>query len=293
MRRLEVFQSLWAMERRAPDGTEWSLPEKFKMIAEAGYDGLSIDMAARDIPTVEEARPLFREFALAGLVVAFPHEVEDLKPVYEMAAELGVRFVAINAVTFPFRPEDGAAFVSAALDLARAMGVEAHFETHRYTLTTDMLYTVQVMDLVPEMELVCDLSHFVVAREFTLPPDGFHAAQINRVLERCVGLQGRIATREQVQIQPAFERHKPWVDQFWAWWEQGLRNWRARKGPDGVMNFLCELGPPPYAITGADGWELSDRWAEAQLMKDGTSYPEFMDDLDVLAPGARMGEPRT
>jgi 3-phosphoshikimate 1-carboxyvinyltransferase len=25
----------------------------------------------------------------------------------------------------------------------------------------------------------------------------------------------------------------------------------------------------------------------------GTSYPEFMDDLDVLAPGARMGEPRT
>jgi hypothetical protein len=257
------------MERRAPDGAEWSLAEKFAMIAEAGFDGLSIDMAARDIPTVDQARPLFREFGLGCLVVAFPKTVEDLKPVFDMAADLGARFVAINAVTFPFTPQEGAEFVAAALDLARNMGVEAHFETHRYTLTTDMLYTAQVMDLVPEMEFVCDLSHFVVAREFTLPPDDLHASQIDRFLQRCVGLQGRIATREQVQIQPAFERHRAWVEQFWVWWELGLRYWRARKGPDAVMNFLCELGPPPYAITGQDGWELSDRWAEALSLTKG------------------------
>ena len=269
MQRLEVFQSLWAMERRAPDGAEWSLAEKFAMIAEAGFDGLSIDMAARDIPTVDQARPLFRDFGLGCLVVGFPKTVEDLKPVYDMAATLDARLVAINAVTFPFTPQDGAAFVVAALGLAKTMGVEAHFETHRYTLTTDMLYTAQVMDLVPEMEFVCDLSHFVVAREFTLPPDELHATQIDRFLQRCVGLQGRIATREQVQIQPAFERHKDWVEQFWIWWEQGLRYWRARKGPDAAMNFLCELGPPPYAITDEDGWELSDRWSEALALKQG------------------------
>ena len=269
MQKLEVFQSIWATERRAPDGVELPLAEKFQSVAEAGYDGLSIDMAANDIPTVEQARPLFREYGLGCLVVAFPKTVEDLKPVYEMAAELEARFVAINAVTFPFTPEEGATFVTGALDLARSMGVEAHFETHRYTLTTDMLYTIQLMELVPEMELVCDLSHFVVSREFTLPPDDFHAEQMDKVLRRCVGLQGRIATREQAQIQPAFERHQPWVNQFWAWWEQGFRYWRARKAPDAVMNFLCELGPPPYAITGADGWELSDRGVEALAFKDG------------------------
>ena len=281
MQKLEVFQSIWAMERRAPDGVELPLAEKFQAVAEAGYDGLSIDMAANDIPTVEQARPLFRDFGLGCLVVAFPKTVDDLKPVYEMAAELDARFIAINAVTFPFTPEEGATFVTGSLDLAQAMGVEAHFETHRYTLTTDMLYTIQLMELVPEMELVCDLSHFVVSREFTLPPDDFHAEQMDKVLQRCVGLQGRIATREQAQIQPAFEQHKLWVDQFWSWWEQGFRYWRARKGPDAVMNFLCELGPPPYAITGADGWELSDRAVEALEFKDGVEM--LWSELDAEA----------
>jgi hypothetical protein len=54
---------------------------------------------------------------------------------------------------------------------------------------------------------------------------------------------------------------------FLGWWEEGFRLWRARSAKDATLNFLCELGPKEYAITGADGFELSDRWQEALTIK--------------------------
>jgi len=40
--KLLIYQSLWAMERRRPDGAEWSLPEKLAMIRDAGFDGAGV-----------------------------------------------------------------------------------------------------------------------------------------------------------------------------------------------------------------------------------------------------------
>jgi len=42
MQKLLVYQSLWAMERRRPDGLEWSLDEKLAMIRDAGFDGAGV-----------------------------------------------------------------------------------------------------------------------------------------------------------------------------------------------------------------------------------------------------------
>lgn len=264
---LEVFQSSWAMEQRRPDGFEWSLEEKFRKVAEAQYDGLSIDMASGDYPTEEQCKPLFGEYGLANILVAFPTTVESLKPVFDMANALQSRFVAINAKYFPFTPALGAGYVRDCLALAGAMGVEAHFELHRLTLTNDLFYTAQLMDLVPEMEIVADLSHAVVSREIELPLDALHEQLFFKVIDRAAGLQGRVATREQVQISVTWEQHKPWVSLFESWWLRAMRKWRERKSPDATLNFLCELGPPPYGITGEDGYELVDRWDQALILK--------------------------
>jgi hypothetical protein len=48
----------------------------------------------------------------------------------------------------------------------------------------------------------------------------------------------------------------------------GFASWRRRSPADKDCIFLCELGPRDYAITDANGEELSDRWSEALLIKE-------------------------
>ena len=90
---------------------------------------------------------------------------------------------------------------------------------------------------------------------------------INRILERSDCFQGRIANREQIQVQIDFPQHQAWVEQFKAWWKDGFRLWRRRNGENAHLIFLCELGPPPYAMTDANQAELSDRWQEALTIR--------------------------
>ena len=97
--KLEVFQSSWAMFQRRPDGFEWSLEERFKKVSEAGYAGLSIDMGSGDHPSVEQAKPLFAEYGLASMLVAFLTTVESLKPVMVSLSDRQYTEVLLSALT--------------------------------------------------------------------------------------------------------------------------------------------------------------------------------------------------
>ena len=54
---------------------------------------------------------------------------------------------------------------------------------------------------------------------------------------------------------------------FEIWWRRGMELWLAQAGADDSLTVLCELGPPPYAITDLEGRELADRWTEALTLK--------------------------
>jgi hypothetical protein len=154
------------------------------------------------------------------------------------------------------------------IEMADRVGVKVLFETHRNCITNDLLVTLQLIDAIPEMRLAADLSHYVVGRELAWPIGAESEEYVRRILRRAEAFQGRVASRQQIQLPLGFPQHKKWVELFLRWWEAGFRDWRQRSSADATLNFLCELGPPEYAMTGADGYELSDRWQESLQLRD-------------------------
>lgn len=241
--------------------------EHFSRISDAGYDGVCIDLAAHEIPQFRAAGPMYEEFGLRCMVNAFPHEPDDLAPLLDLALEFQAVQVNVIGGVMPLYEREAVPVVRRWMAEAAAAGMPLLFETHRDSLLNDLYYTLRLIDLVPEMRLCADLSHFVVDRELRLPLPARDADYIRVVLERSDCFQGRVANREQVQVQVGFPQHREWVDQFRRWWEEGMRLWRARNPDDAELVFLCELGPRPYAITDGAQRELSDRWEEALAIR--------------------------
>jgi hypothetical protein len=243
---------------------EASTAEKFDRVREAGFDGMAIDLGALTLSEAEATVPHFARTGLRGGLTAFPKSVEDLRPALALAHRIGASHVVVIGQEMPVKLAAMIPLIEGWLAIAEQEGMPIQFETHRNCITNDLFTTVQLLDAVPAMRLAADLSHYVVDREMPCPPPAPLQALITTVLERSDSFQGRVAARGQIQIPLGFPQSAKWVELFRRWWREGFTAWLGRhRSDDAALVFLCELGPPDYAITAADGRELSDRWEEA------------------------------
>ena len=264
--KLLVYQSLWAMERRRPDGEEWTLDQKLEMIRRAGFDGAGVRFF--DYEYAKTVTGYLREHDMTWQAQCYPKSVDDLKPIIEHVQELGADHINLQPDVRPYRLEDCIPYIEGWRRLAADAGIALQIETHRDRMTTDLFFTLHLLDCFPDLRLTGDLSHYVVGREFSWPISEENHALMRRIIDHCWGFHGRVASREQIQLQISFAHHSEWVDVFMGWWEYGFRNWKQRAPADATLTFLCELGPREYAMTGPDGYEMSDRFAEAGMMRD-------------------------
>ena len=265
---LRVYQSLWATELRRPGVPERPAAERFDAVRAAGFDGMAIDLGAMDIDAARKLVPEFTRTGLKGLLTAFPRSIEELRPACRLAKDIGSPFVIVVGQVMPLAVGDMAEASRAWLAIADEEKLPIQFETHRNSITNDLFSTLLLLDAVPQMRLSADLSHYVVDREMMQPITAEYQSYVDRILERSDSFQGRVANRCQIQLPLNFPQHRVWIDTFFDWWRRGFASWRRRSPADLDCIFLCELGPRDYAITDANGEELSDRWSEALLLKD-------------------------
>jgi hypothetical protein len=253
------------MERRHPDGIERSIEHNLTIIEAAGFDGISTSC-------IDPARVALLARALVGTRLAvegmcFPQTIDDLKVAIDLGRQLGALHLNVQPDVRPRRVADCIPLLEGWIRVAQEARMPIYFETHRNRMTTDLLFTLDLIEQVPEMRMLADLSHVLLSREFWYPISDEDEALVRQVLDRTWAFHGRVASREQIQVEITFPQHKVWLDLFLRWWEYGFRTWRKRAGADAILSFACELGPRPYAITDHKGNDTTDRWEEAMLLK--------------------------
>ena len=270
MQKLKFFQSLWAMDHQAlPDPDyDGSREQAFAQIAQAGYKGVCIDPFAPDIEKFLKYKQFYEDHDLECMVNIFPKSNAELRDLLNFCREMDAVFVNVIGQVYPLTSKGAIPIIYKWLEIAEDVGVPVVFETHRECITNDMFFTLELIDNIPEMRLCADLSHYVLNREVRLPLTREWEQFFDRLIQRSDCLQGRVASREQIQVQLDFPQHQEWVTLFKEFWRRNIVDWRARAGSDSELIFVCELGPPPYAMTDANGKELSDRWQEASQMRE-------------------------
>ncbi len=225
---------------------------------------MTIDLGALTLSEAQATVPHFIRSGLRGGLTAFPNSVDTLRQALALAHGIAAPYVVVIGQDMPVKVADMIPIIESWLRVAEQERMPIQFETHRNCITNDLFTTVQLLEAVPNMWLAADLSHYVVDREMPCPPTAALQELITRILERSESFQGRVAARGQIQLPLSFPQNAKWMELFRSWWRQGFVAWRRRHVADEApLVFLSELGPPDYAITGADGRELSDRWTEA------------------------------
>ncbi|MBB5159227.1 sugar phosphate isomerase/epimerase family protein [Saccharopolyspora phatthalungensis] len=261
---LQVFQSRWAMiglPRHASG--PWSPTEQLDQIAGAGFDGVSISFH-----DPENAVLLSREAVERGLgieVVCYPADAAEFDALLRVLEPVpGVSHITMQPMLRTPHIDVAAKAIRQWYASARQAGTPLLIETHRGRLTSDILFTTELLDAVPELRLTADLSHYVNGDEFALPVSERNQALIERLLARSDVFHGRIASPGQVQVPVRAEHTRPLLELFTSWWRRGFELRRA-EDPEPLVTFTAELGPPGdwYAGLGPDGNEHTDRWVEA------------------------------
>ncbi|MCM3626615.1 sugar phosphate isomerase/epimerase [Paenibacillus glycanilyticus] len=267
--RMELQQSWWAMIGLGENGREWTMEEKFERIAAAGFTGISATMPAEQ--DIEEWHRLLDKHQFTFSTVAFPSSKSDMQSILEAVKQFGrVQYINSQVMDAFVVGDEAVQLLQDILEASSEAGIPHFIETHRGRITQDLLRTTDYVRALPQLKLIIDFSHYIVAGEL----DGTSSrseAEFDVLLQRTAGIHGRISNGEQVQVDMGKSGDHPMARHFKRWWRKGMQNWYANAVPGDVLSFVPELGPPGYAITRLDehGRELetTDRWQQALLLK--------------------------
>lgn len=257
--RLRPTHAMWALIGLPRGGPEWSLDEKFRRVAEAGFEAVE---CWPDEKTGPEIRDTLDRHGLRLGYGARSGDIAEFQVKLRHAVSLGADYANCH-VESPYQTDDEIeALVRDLMALSDDVGLPVFVETHRGTVTENLCRVWELVRRVPEVRFCADLSHFAVGSEFTAMTE----ENLAPVLERVSSFHARVSNGQQVQVDVGDGSAGPARD-FVRFWTIAMSHWKRNAVPGDVLPFVSELGPPTYGIVDAEGCETSDRWEQSLVMR--------------------------
>ncbi len=263
---LDVQMSWWAMGNlNIFKGNVPTDEEKIALIATSGFDGVN-----GFLPSPEKAdywKHLLAKHDLSFSVNAYPTSYEDMAVFLERAKAFGgIDFINAQVMQPFLTGQSAIELLKGIQQLSRDAGIPVFIETHRGTITQDLMRTVEYVRELESLPLTIDFSHYIVAGEMHTVSQKADEL-LHALLSNTSSIHTRISNGEQIQIDPGEEKSHPMFSHFVKWWGSGMKHWMQQANRSDVFPVVIELGPPPYAITSNESsgrnQEISDRWQQS------------------------------
>lgn len=257
--RLRPTHAMWGLIGLPRGGTEWSLDEKFRRVAEAGFEAVE---CWPDERTGGEIADTLAKYGLRLGYGARSGEVGEFRKKVGHAKSLGADYLNCH-LEGPYNTDgEIEALVRGVMALSDDEGIPMFIETHRGTVTENLFRVWELVRRVPDVRFCLDLSHYAVGSEFT----AMTSEKLAPVLERAGSFHARVSNGQQIQVDVGDGSTGPARD-FVNLWGIAMRHWKESAVPGDVLPFVSELGPPTYGIVDARGGETSDRWEQSLVMR--------------------------
>lgn len=272
MENIEVYQAIWGMEMLPTKEDEWTIEEKLDKIQGAGFDGVLNfidDLNEASLETSYKTSDLIKKGPMKLGLSCNGFNLKDIKEKIDYAKRVEAEFLNVMVMDYFTLGQEAMALLKAIIAYGQAKAVKVFVETHRRTVTQDLIRATEYVRAIDDLRLTIDLSHYVVSGELGQPSDKVEAA-FDQLLKRTGSMHLRLSNGEQVQV-PLNRMAPDQLENYKRWWRAAGDYGQHYLDPGEKLPIVVELGPEDYQqkILVGDQWVYdTNRFEEAIRMKN-------------------------
>lgn len=240
---IKYFCSWWGIDHLG-------IEPMIKKIKDAGFNGIEIG-----IPYKSSAKSKLREILNKYNLEAIAHQYQangnfdeyclSFKESLVSAAEFHPLFINSHSGRDFWTLKENAKLIRIAMEVEKNTGTKIIHETHRKHLLFSTFTAKQYFDLIPELKINADFSHWTCVSESLLENQN---EIIEEAIKRTEHIHARVGYEEGPQISdPRAPEWKLHLEVFTAWWQKIVDKF-IDEGRE-YLTITPEFGPPPYTWT--------------------------------------------